>query len=286
MDDREIVKRIAGIIGKGKTEDDCAKIPFGDIYIVASTDMLHEKTDFPKGCTDRQAGWMSASVTLSDIASSGAKPACILLAAGLDREDRIDGITKGAFECCKKFGAELCGGDVDSHDELTIVTTGIGIVRKEDYVSRKGAKKGDAVYVCGNLGHAQKGLCGDRRYFKDLCEPQPKVFEGTLLGKAHVSCMMDVSDGLAVSLFDLSDLNGCGFDIDKNLVPLSEGIGFDTAFYYGGDFGLLYTCSESLHEKNSLPGIKIGYVSENKGVRISGTDAERKGYSHTWDKQD
>ncbi|MDD4127859.1 MAG: AIR synthase related protein, partial [Methanomicrobium sp.] len=84
MDDREIVKRISAIIGFENTEDDCAKIPFGDKFLVASTDMLHEKTDFPKGITDWQIGWMSAAVTLSDIASTGAEPISVLLAAGLD----------------------------------------------------------------------------------------------------------------------------------------------------------------------------------------------------------
>jgi thiamine-monophosphate kinase len=282
VDDREIVKRISAIIGFENTEDDCAKIPFGDRFLVASTDMLHEKTDFPKGITDWQIGWMSAAVTLSDIASTGAEPISVLLAAGLDNPERIEDIIRGADECCRKFGAKLSGGDVDSHSELTIVTTGIGTVNTENYVSRKGANPGEIVCVCGNLGHAQAGL-SDSRYFKDLCEPQPKVFEGQILGSHHVSSMMDISDGLAISLFDLSDLNGCGFDIKNDLIPLSEGIDFETAFYGGGDFGLLYTCPERLFKKFDLPGFKIGEVVENIGVRISGMDAKRSGYSHTWE---
>ena len=74
MDDRELLKSIAGIVGREKVLDDCASYPLGSRMIVASTDMLHENTDFPKGMTDRQIGWMSAAVTISDIASSGAAP--------------------------------------------------------------------------------------------------------------------------------------------------------------------------------------------------------------------
>jgi len=281
VDDREIVKKIAAIIGSENTEDDCASIPIGDKILVASTDMLHETTDFPKGITDWQIGWMSAAVTLSDIASTGAKPLCILLAAGLDSPGRIEDITKGAYECCIQADAKLAGGDIDSHSELTIVTTGMGIVSKENHVTRKGAKPGESVYVAGNLGHAQKGLSNER-YFKDLCEPQPKVLEGIVLGFSHVSCMMDISDGLAISLYDLSDANSCGFDIDKSLIPLSEGIDFETAFFGGGDFGLLYTCPDSMFAELSLPGFKIGSVSETHGVRVDGISVEKRGYSHTW----
>ncbi|MBN2734619.1 MAG: thiamine-phosphate kinase [Methanomicrobiaceae archaeon] len=282
MDDREIVKKIAAIIGEKNTEDDCAVIPFGDRYLVASTDMLHEKTDFPRGITDRQIGWMSVAVTLSDIASTGAQPVSVLLAAGLDSPLRIEDIITGAKECCDKYGAKLSGGDVDSHSELTIVTTGIGVVKPENYISRKGAAPGEIVCVCGNLGHAQKGLLGDPRYFKDLCEPQPKVSEGIYLGESGISSMMDISDGLAISLYDLSELNGCGFEIERDLIPLSDGIDFDTAFYGGGDFGLLYTCKESTFEEKKLPGFKIGKVVFSCGVRVNGTETAKKGYSHSW----
>lgn len=284
MDDREIVKRISAIIGSDKTADDCAKITVGDKILAVSTDMLHEKTDFPKGITDWQIGWMSAAVTISDIASTGAKPVSLLLAAGLDNPDRIEEIIRGADSACRKYGAEFSGGDVDSHSELTIVTTGIGITDSEHYISRKGARPGEIVCVCGNLGHAQAGLLGDIRYFKELCEPQPKVFEGIRLSECKVSCMMDISDGLAISLFDLSDANNCGFEIDKELVSLSDGIDFETAFYGGGDFGLLYTCQKSLFEENNLPGLKLGVVTEKKGVRINGKNAEKRGYSHRWNE--
>ena len=281
MDDREIIKKIAKIIGSENTEDDCAAIPFDENVIVASTYMLHETTDFPKGITDWQIGWMSAAVTLSDIASTGAKPLSVLLAAGLDLPGRIEEITKGANECCMRAGAKLAGGDVDSHNELTIVTTGIGIVSKENHITRKGAKQGEGVYVAGNLGHAQEGLINEH-YFKDLCEPQPKTAEGIVLGHSHVSCMMDISDGLCISLYDLSEINGCGFDIEKKYIPLSEGISFETAFFGGGDFGLLYTCPEKLYKEKKLPGFKIGVVSKSSGVRADGKKISKRGYSHIW----
>ena len=52
--------------------------------MVMTTDMLHRTTDFVPGMTDWQIGWMSAAVTLSDIASMAADPKSLLTAVGLD----------------------------------------------------------------------------------------------------------------------------------------------------------------------------------------------------------
>ena len=86
MDDRELLESIIDLVGD-RARDDCAVIPMGDVFLVATTDMLHRKTDFPEGMTDWQCGWMAVSVTLSDIAAMGAAPQSILLAVGLDRPD-------------------------------------------------------------------------------------------------------------------------------------------------------------------------------------------------------
>ena len=85
MDERGLHRLIGTIIDPERLSDDCAVIPCGDLLMVASTDMLHETTDFPAGMTDWQVGWMAVAVTLSDIASMGAVPGQVLLAVGLDR---------------------------------------------------------------------------------------------------------------------------------------------------------------------------------------------------------
>ena len=89
MDDRELLRSVMEVVGKECCLDDCAVIPVKDRYLVASTDMLHRKTDFPDRMTGWQIGWTSVAVTLSDIAAMGARPCFVLLAIGLDENTAI-----------------------------------------------------------------------------------------------------------------------------------------------------------------------------------------------------
>ena len=286
MDERGLHRLIGTIIDPERLSDDCAVIPCGDLLMVASTDMLHETTDFPAGMTDWQAGWMSTAVTLSDIASMGAAPGQVLLAVGLDRPERLSGIMEGARDCCTAFGAELVGGDLDAHRELTIVSTGLGLVAPEHLVRRRGARPGDVIAVTGPLGEAEAALAGHDRHRKELLEPQPRVREGQALGRAGVSAMMDISDGLILSLHDLLAVNDCGFSIDTARLPLPAGVpeeeGRELALYGGGDFELLFTAPPGIFP---VPGVAvhvIGEVIAERVVLADGTPLERRGYLHEW----
>ncbi len=283
MDDRELLKFISEIVGKENVLDDCASFPVGPKIIVASTDMLHETTDFPSGMTDRQIGWMSAAVTISDIASSGAAPLFLLAAVGLDKPERLVEIMEGIRDCCRHYGTKVIGGDIDSHSELTIVTTGFGITDPETHITRQGCRPGDSVYILGHPGEAQAALDGDERYRLSLIEPRPFVSEALTIAKAGASAMMDVSDGLSLSLHDLAEASGTGFEIFSERIPLSEGVTVEQALYGGGDFGLLFTCGQGVMP---LPGVDaevIGRVTESRGVFLDGEPLERRGYLHRWD---
>ncbi|BBL67424.1 thiamine-phosphate kinase [Methanoculleus chikugoensis] len=286
MDERGLHRLIGTIIDPERLADDCAVIPCGDRLMVASTDMLHETTDFPAGMTDWQVGWMSTAVTLSDIASMGAAPGQVLLAVGLDRPERLSGIMEGARDCCTVFGAELVGGDLDAHRELTIVSTGLGTVAPEYLVRRRGARPGDVIAVTGLLGEAQAALNGYDRHTKELLEPQPRVREGQVLGRAGVSAMMDISDGLALSLYDLLAVNDCGFAVDTARLPLPAGVpgeeGRELALYGGGDFELLFTAPAGILPVPGVTAHVIGEVIAERTVLVDGKPLERRGYLHEW----
>jgi thiamine-monophosphate kinase len=237
--------------------------------------------------TDWQAGWMSAAVTLSDIASMGAAPKYLLIAVGLDDWRSLSGVMQGAKDCCTRFGAAIIGGDIDRHDELTVVTTGLGLVDKDHLVRRTGVRPGDLVCITGTPGQAQARLEGYLQYEKALFEPQPRVDEGQILGRAGVSAMMDDSDGIALSLYDLMSVNQCGFSIDSSRLPFPSGIPADQArelaLYGGGDYELIFTIAPG---RVPLPGVTstvIGTAIPEKVVMADGKPLEKRGYQHRWE---
>ncbi|MDP2845386.1 MAG: thiamine-phosphate kinase, partial [Candidatus Methanoperedens sp.] len=160
--ERALIARIAKLLAKpgnnvivGAGVDDCAVLDIGGKdYLLVTTDMLHRNTDFPMQMTGWQIGWMSVAVNLSDLASKGAKPIGVLMAMGIPPDAEIgfiEEIARGMAECAEKFGTQIIGGDTDSHDELTMAGTALGLIKKEVLIRRSGAKEGDLVCVTGHL---------------------------------------------------------------------------------------------------------------------------------------
>ena len=283
MDDRQLLESIRDLIGRTETSDDCAAFPLdnGKKILVSTTDMLHETTDFPKGMTEWQMGWMSVAVSLSDVASCGAQPTQVLVAAGLDRAERLKPIMEGAVACAKACDAKIAGGDIDSHTELTIVTTAFGVVDEEYYCTRSGAQLGDLVCITGRPGAAQAGLDGYSGYWENLVMPKPQVFTGQRIAHSGATAMMDVSDGLAISLYDMSEASGVGFALRENHLPLLPIADAKRYFLYGGgDYGLLFTIPQEKFVKMDVPVSVIGEVVEGDGVCMGDELVEKRGYAH------
>ncbi len=278
--------------------DDCAVIDLADAeYLVATTDMFHRATDFPEEMSAWQIGWMSAAGTLSDIAAMGAHPCGLLVSIGLPDlpptfvESMIDGLSACAREC----GTAIIGGDTDSHQELTITGTALGRVRKDQILRRRGAQFGDLVCVTGYLGTAGAGMralelgrpTSDPVAVKKLFEPVARIAEGIRLAESKaVTSMMDNSDGLSESLYQLAEVNGCGFMIHADSLPVLPGLDtdkdLDLALYAGGDFELLFTVApERLVDAwNACELTVIGGVTP-EGIFLEGgttKEIERRGY--------
>jgi thiamine-monophosphate kinase len=194
---------------------------------------------------------------------------------------------QGAKDCCTRYGAEIIGGDIDRHGELTVVTTGLGLVNRKDIVRRAGAWPEDLVCITGIPGQAQAWLDGYHQFEKALFEPQPRVEEGQLLGKAGVSAMMDDSDGIALSLYDLMSVNDCGFSLDSSKLPLPPGIpaahARELALYGGGDYELIFTIAPDRFPVDGVPATVIGTVVREKTVTVDGQPLQKRGYQHRWD---
>lgn len=300
--ERDLIQRISEILG-GVENDDCALIEAGESYLVATTDMLHRHTDFPEIMNPWQMGWMAVAVNLSDIAAMGAEPYGLLMAVGLSPEVDlyfIDELFSGFRDCAAYYGSRILGGDTDSHQELTVTGTALGWVEKDLVLRRRGARPGDLLCTTGSLGGAGGGLYAwqekrlDSPLIEKLLEPEPRLTEGRSLAKSGaVTAMMDNSDGLALSLSDLSAASRAGFVVYEERLPLAEGLeemvgrerAVDMAYSAGGDFELVFTVRrEGLEAARRACQLTVigevvedGIWTEMEGVR---TRLEAKGYQH------
>ena len=116
-------------------------------------------------------------------------------------------------------------------------------------------------------GQAQAWLDGYKQYEKTLFEPQPRVAEGRLLARGGVTAMMDDSDGIALSLYDLMSVNECGFSIDSGFVPrpvIPEPQARELALYGGGDYELIFTLAPDRTRSAGVPCTVIGKATRKR----------------------
>jgi thiamine-monophosphate kinase len=315
----EIFKLPAGMDKKqeqvlvGAGPDDCAVLSLdGEDCLVITTDMLHRTTDFPMEMTPWQIGWMSAAVNLSDIAAMGAQPAGLLTAIGMPADTElsfVEELARGIQACAEFCGTSVIGGDLDTHAELTITGTAIGRVKKAQLLLRRGARPGDLVCVTGHTGSAgaalealQSGKQVSETVLKALFEPIPRVKEARQLAESGaVTSMMDTSDGLAMSLYDLAKASSVGFRIKKNALPVldevkafasnpgnsgSSGKLTELCLYTGGDFELLLTIDpQKIKKVQNICNLTVigectkyeaGIMLEASGEKL--TFIEQRGY--------
>jgi thiamine-monophosphate kinase len=247
-------------------------------------------------------GWMAVAVNLSDIAAMGAKPAGVLIAAGLPPEADlyfINELFSGLGDCAAYYGTCIIGGDTDSHDELTITGTALGFVEKDLVVRRRGARPGDLLCTTGSLGGAGGGLWAwqqgvESDLITKLLEPEPHLAEGRALAKAQaVTAMMDNSDGLALSLSDLAQCSNVGFVVREEALPMAEGLvemvgegkARELVMSAGGDFELVFTVRPERLEaaRRACELTVIGEVVE-EGIWMEQAGQRRgmeaRGYEH------
>jgi thiamine-monophosphate kinase len=314
--ERAAIRRIETILTKGKNTlgigDDCAAIEMGNKYLLVTTDMMSRQTHIPSPMTPYQMGWFLVAINLSDIAAKGGVPLGVTCSFGLPKETSelfLLEITKGADACAVRFGTTIVGGDTKETTEITLCGTAFGTVKKDEFMSRIGARPGDVVAVTGRLGKAGAGYYALQRNKKEkkfsmaLLEPQPRLKEGRLLAQLHsVTSSMDLSDGLSASLYQLQDINSVGFEIDKNTLPLASGLNqrfhvdygadpYSLALHFGGDYELLVTVTPQKFErtkrtlqKHGVTFTPIGTVKRKRKIILLENGTKKilpnKGYEH------
>ena len=255
------------IIGIG---DDAAVLEVPDSHqLLVSTDTLIEAVHFPEHTDAADIGWKAMAVNLSDMAAMAAKPKWASLSLTLPdiNESWLHEFSQGLFQALDEYALHLVGGDI-CRGPLTLTVTIQGLVKKNTFVTRAGARPNDNVYVTGTLGDAGAGLSFistgsaadavniDQQYLIDrLNRPTPRVTMAQALS-GHVSAMIDISDGLMQDLGHIITASHCGALLKPDEIPCSDALLnlFDRqqqlkfALTAGDDYELCFTASPDKHE--------------------------------------
>ena len=263
----KLFKPIAGPLGCF-LDDDAAFLPLpNDGGYVVTTDALvagvHFFEDDPPALIAKKA----LRVNLSDLAAKGATPRYFLLTLCLPEgwtNDWLAAFASGLKEDADHYGCALIGGDTTATPgPLMVSISAIGDTARDDvYLSRSGARPGDAIYVSDAIGDAALGLAlrrnpdlsarlspNARDYLLDrYLLPNPRVDLVHTI-RRHATAAMDISDGLAGDLAKLCRASKVSAVVDLAAVPLSEAAReaialepalFETAMTGGDDYELLF----------------------------------------------
>jgi len=234
----------------GSGDDAAVTVPGG--ATATSVDALLDGVHFRREWSSpAQIGAKALAVALSDLAAMGAEPGEAYVVLGippdLDEDDCIE-LLDGMTVLAEATGTTLAGGDVTRAPTLTLAVTVVGhAANPDDFVTRAGARPGDALVVTGELGAAAAGLLLlEKQAGQDVpqvsgpygystrgtsaalvgrqLEPRARLGAGRALAAAGATAMIDLSDGLGGDAGHLAAASGAGLRIEAAALPIEAGV--------------------------------------------------------------
>jgi len=213
--------------------DDAAVLPARSGYdLVISKDALVEGVHFLADEAPDVIARRLLRTSLSDLAAKAAEPfGYLLLTAWPPGRDKAwrNRFAEGLGEDGRTFGVALLGGDtVSTPGPLVVSATVLGWAPHGKAVPRSGARAGDALMVCGDIGDGWLGLLAAQGRVVDnggvlaarYRLPTPLLsLRDALRGYARAAA--DVSDGLIADASHVAEASRLGFSLDLDLMPVS-----------------------------------------------------------------
>jgi thiamine-monophosphate kinase len=248
---RERLPATGSRVRLGSGDDAAVTVPGG--ATATSVDALVDGVHFRRGqATLAQIGHKALATALSDLAAMGAEAGEAYVVLGvpgdLDENGCIE-LLDGMTSLATATGTEIAGGDVTRAAELFLAITVVGHAPDPDsFVTRDGARPGDALVLTGEIGAAAAGLAlldnprlaadfafsgaADGRGGKSTraglvrrqLEPTPRLGAGQALARAGAAAMIDLSDGLGGDARHLAERSGAGLAIEAGALPLAPGV--------------------------------------------------------------
>jgi len=259
-------------------------------FILFTSDMLIEDVHFKRSDSPFYIGHKALGCSISDIAAMGGIPKYALVSLGLPADlslKFLDSLFKGINSIAKRFKINIVGGDTNRSKKIIIDVSLIGQIEEKNLVLRKGARKGDQIFVTGSLGGS---------IYKKHLQFLPRLKESRyLVENFKINSMIDISDGLVLDLYRITKTSGVGAVVYEELIPISKDAkSLNEALYMGEDFELLFCLplnqAVRLMESKKIKGLaKISYVGEiidkRFGLKLITKKAEEKilepkGFTH------
>jgi thiamine-monophosphate kinase len=294
-DETEIIKTFQDRFGKKSRfhADDIEILKIGRSKFIVKSDMLVQSTDIPKGMKLDEIARKSLVSCVSDFACKGVKPLFATIALAIPRgftQKMINELASGFLRSSKEFGLQIVGGDTNEGKEIVIEVSMFGAVNKK-IPSRAGAKTGDIIVTSGPFGHTSAGLkiildgCrsdpkNTKKFREAVFRPRSRLDFGIKAAK-YFSSSMDSSDGLSITLYDMSKQSKkkfvitslpTGADVEK--FAHQNKISLESLVFCGGEeYEIVSTVHpRNLHKVRSIanrmkvPLYEIGHVLDGRDV--------------------
>ena len=213
--------------------DDGAAIPFGDKYIVLTTDNhVIKPIFFPGG----DIGRLSISGTVNDLAMMGAKPIAltngVVIPEGFPIED-LKKLVKSVDEALEEAGCALVTGDTkvlprEALDSIIINTSGMGIT--DNPIRDSGLKPGNKIIVTGTIGDHGIAIIAHREGFKFGTELKSDVapiwhMVEAALAVGGITAMKDPTrGGVANVLNEMAKKSGVAIHVREDAIPVRQDV--------------------------------------------------------------
>jgi len=213
--------------------DDGAAIPFGDKYIVLTTDNhVIKPIFFPGG----DIGRLSISGTVNDLAMMGAKPIAltngVVIPEGFPIED-LRKLVKSVDEALEEAGCALVTGDTkvlpkEALDSIIINTSGMGIT--DNPIRDNGLKPGNKIIVTGTIGDHGIAIIAHREGFKFGSELKSDVapiwhtVEAALVVGGITAMKDPTRGGVANVLNEMAKKSGVKIVINEETLPFRQDV--------------------------------------------------------------
>ena len=264
---RHFLRQTAPTVEEG-IGDDAAVVELFRRQLVVTTDSLVSGVHFESDRDADAIGHKALAVNLSDMAAMGATPHWALLALTLPSANDawLSAFAAGFFRLAERYQVGLIGGDTTS-GPLTITLSLLGACVGGRYLSRRGARVGDGIYLTGRVADvALLALHAERlHHYSEAYDdsqrrtlyPEARVHEGEILAR-YASAAIDISDGILKDLSRLLAASAVGGELSIDAIPVAPLVDelcptIETrleALAYGDDYELLFTMQDD--ELNDL----------------------------------